>query len=826
MLFLIARPIKPSFLPLHKNIMKKKYQQSESQIAGMISINIGKTSSEKKALQNYTPEHTLVMPTRNLVLFPGVALPIQLGRESSVKVAEFARTAGIPVAVICQRSPEIDEPEIDDLYNMGTLARIIDIISLPNGIKTAIVEGIVKVRIVGKSEAETLPGVIAARVKKCKESPGEVTKEEFENVLARVKELSDQVVKNMGDEMAEMRIPQIDKIDSPAILLNTMAVHLPFDVEDKQEMLEANTLVERAWLLTEKLALRIEQMKVMQDIMAKTRSQMEDGQRNAFLQQQMDVIRQELEGDETDEIDELEEKALKANLPDPVRQRFAKELRKLRRYNPSSPDYAVQYSYLDTLASLPWVDDEASKFVNFKDACWVLEKDHFGLKKVKDRILEQVAQILHNPDAQAPILCFVGPPGVGKTSLGKSIANALGRQFQRVSLGGLHDEAEIRGHRRTYIGAMPGRIIEAMRRAETHNPVIMLDEIDKIGADFKGDPAAALLEVLDPAQNYHFHDNYIDVDYDLSQVMFIATANTLSTISKPLLDRIEVIELSGYTVEEKIEIAVRHIIPRLRMDTLIGGDTCSFRRSVIKTIIEDYTSESGVRQLEKILESIMRKKLRARMLNAANFTPNVKASDLLPLLGPAPYHRDKYEGNSFPGVVTGLAWTSVGGEILLVEAALSPGKGVLTLTGNLGDVMKESANLALEWIKVNAQKLGIDAEVFKNNDVHVHFPEGAVPKDGPSAGITIVTAIVSAITGRLMNPYIAMTGEITLRGKVIPVGGIKEKILAAKRAGIKHIIISEENRSNVNEIGDEYLKGLDFIYVKTVDDVLRAALQP
>lgn len=803
-----------------------KDSKPEARIAGMISINVGRNSSDNKSLDNFDLSHTLVLPTRNLVLFPGVALPIQLGRESSRIVAEFAKKTEAPVAVICQRDSEVEKPTLGDLYEVGTLARVIDIIELPGGVKTVIVEGLVKVKVAELSEKQTPADVLAVKVRPMKDSRGDIPEDEFRTMINKIRQTAEKIAKSPFDEtVSAIQLPQFNDKAEPSEILGALSVHLPFDVSEKQEMLEAPTLCERARLLLDALLMREEQMELMKEVMDKTRSRMEENQRNAFLQQQLDVLRQEIDGDESEEIDSLEERAAAAELPEEVKERVDKEIRKLKRYNPQSPDYAVQYTYLDTILSLPWRDITVPND-SFKEAERILENDHYGLRRIKERILEQIAVILNNPEGQAPIICFVGPPGVGKTSLGQSIANALGREFQRVSLGGLHDEAEIRGHRRTYIGAMPGRIIEAMRRAGTLNPVIMLDELDKIGNDYKGDPAAALLEVLDPAQNCRFHDNYIDVDYDLSSVMFIATANTLSTISKPLLDRIEVIELSGYSVEEKIEIAVRHILPRLMAKNQVTPDMFAITKAVIKKIIEDYTSESGVRQLEKTLESLMRKKLLQKARAPRKFNPEIEADQLVAMLGPAPYRRDKYEGNSIPGVVTGLAWTSVGGEILLVEAALAPGKGVLVLTGNLGDVMKESATLALEWIKVNAGKLGIDAEVFKNNDFHIHFPEGAVPKDGPSAGITIVTALVSAIKKRLLKPRVAMTGEITLRGKVLPVGGIKEKILAAGRAGIKTIILSEENRRDIEDIEKRYIRGLDFVYVETIADVLSAAIQP
>lgn len=802
----------------------KKTDNNDSAISGMISINVEEGSSKSKRQFNYQPSHTLVLPTRNLVLFPSVALPIQLGRESSIAVAEFAKESGAAIAIVCQRDPEVETPGLEDLYNIGTIARVIDVIELPNGIKTAIVEGVFAVKLRCLSEAPTLPGVLAASVTACRETANRMEQQQFDTIVDKIRETVAKVMKSPFDDSAMMmNVPKFDSIKAPQVLINTIATHLPFDVDSKIRMLTISSVSGRAEELLVQLIRAEEHYDILHEVMDKAKSQIESNQREGFLRQQMDVIRQELNEDNDDELNALEEKANAAFMPDDVAERFAKELNKIRRYNPQSPDYAVQFTYLETLVSMPW-NVITEQTADFDLAEGVLENDHYGLRKVKDRILEQLAVIMNNPEAKAPILCLVGPPGVGKTSLGQSIANALGRRFQRMSLGGLHDEAEIRGHRRTYIGAMPGRIVDAMRRAGTVNPVILLDELDKIGADFKGDPAAALLEVLDPAQNCRFHDNYLDVDYDLSNVIFIATANTLSTISKPLLDRIEVIELSGYTVEEKIEIVIRHLIPRLLQKNGIDEKVFAISPETVKELIVSYTAESGVRQLEKLLESLMRKNLLNSMRRAKDFDPCVTADSLPAKLGPHPYIRQKYEGNDYAGVVTGLAWTSVGGEILLVEAAPSPGKGALTLTGNLGDVMKESATLAYEWVKVNCRALDIDPEFFVKNDMLLHFPEGAVPKDGPSAGITIATAIVSAIKHVRVQPRIAMTGEITLRGKVLPVGGIKEKILAAKRAGITEIIISQDNRKDVEDIEKVYTDGLTFTYITDVMDVIRHAV--
>ena len=557
--------------------------------------------------------------------------------------------------------------------------------------------------------------------------------------------------------------------------------------------------------------------------MNKTQKTMDENQRNAFLQQQMETIRETLYGDSSDEVDELLAAGEEARMPQEVWTLFQKEIEKLRRFNPSSPDYSVLYSYLDTLVKLPW-HKQTAPVRDLEKARKILEDDHYGLDKVKERILEQLALIMHNPRGKSPIICLVGPPGVGKTSIGKSVAHALGRKYERVSFGGLHDEAEIRGHRRTYIGAMPGRIIDAMKRAGTVNPVLVLDELDKIGNDYKGDPAAALLEVLDPEQNCHFHDNYIDVDYDLSNVLFIATANTLSTIARPLIDRMEIIELPGYLVEEKVEIAQRHLLPRICRDLNLDPEKLEISNEALLDIIRNYTSESGVRTLDKQLAKVGRKAVMAEMTKS-DFPSPVQPDDLYDLLGLAPHIPDKYEGNEFAGVVTGLAWTEVGGEILMAESSLALSKTpTLTLTGKLGDVMKESATIAYQWVKAHATQLGIDPALFDKYSLHIHFPEGAIPKDGPSAGITIATSIVSTFTQRRVAERIAMTGEITLRGKVLPVGGIREKILAAKRAGIDTIVLSAQNRRDIEDMPTAYISGMTFNFVDTVAEVIDFAI--
>ncbi len=763
-----------------------------------------------------------LLATRNLVLFPGITIPISLGREASIAVARLSVENYTPVGIVCQIDPEVSAPAIDGgIYRYGVVADVLKIFDLPDGTHTALVRARGKFQILGESDSATAVPYLVAKVKLIHEGrPRNV--EEFGILVDKIKETAVNII-NKTVENSKEAVFAINQISSQGDLINYIATHMNLSIEVKSGLLSQPTLLKRAYGLLEALNLSEEKVNISREIMDRTRQSLDQNQRNVFLQQQMETIREELYGDSPDEIDALAQRAEESGMPQAVADVFDREIGKLRRYNPQSPDYAVQYSYLELLLDLPW-RDESPLNEDFELAHDILEMDHYGLEKVKERILEQLAVLMNNPGGKAPIICLVGAPGVGKTSLGKSIARALGRVYQRVSLGGLHDESEIRGHRRTYIGAMPGRIIEAMKRAKTINPVLLLDEIDKIGKDYKGDPSSALLEVLDPEQNKFFHDNYVDVDYDLSHVLFIATANTLSSIQLPLLDRMEIIDLSGYLLEEKVEIARRHLLPRVIAEHNIEEGALNISDEALTSVIESYTAESGVRQLEKKLAAIARKCVLAKMSNKP-FPELVGVADLKDMLGLAPFSRDKYEGNEFAGVVTGLAWTAVGGEILLAEATLSPGKGDrLTITGNLGDVMKESATIALQWVKSHSAELGIPAEKFNENNLHIHFPEGAIPKDGPSAGITIATAIVSAFTRRLVAERIAMTGEITLRGKVLPVGGIKEKILAAKRAGITDIIISVENRKDVEDIAPRYVDGLTFHYVNGVREVIDCAL--
>ena len=784
-------------------------------IVSLGQIELNETEVKSEELKEYYP----VLPTRDFVLFPGITYPISLGRESSINTAERAEKDGSLIVIACQKNANEEYPSIpDDIYRYGVLGRVVKIFDIPGGPKTAIIHAFNRVRILG---AGAEPLTVVAEIDKELAPQSEEEQKRFRTLARSVKQMCIRLLKEGRDEPNELSF-NLDSITDPMTIINIVATHAPLMPGQKIELLSEPTILSRSSKLLDALATNAELMNIMSQVQERAQRNMSEGQRNAFLQNQMEAIRQELYGDE-DDSDKFRSKASQIDFPENIRPAVEREIDKLARLNPQSPDYSVQYTYLDLLLSLPWneFDDLNSSLPAAED---ILNHDHYGLEKVKERILEQLAVMMNNPEGKSPIICLVGAPGVGKTSLGQSIARSLGRRYQRVSLGGLHDESEIRGHRRTYIGAMPGRIIDAMKRAGSSNPVLLLDEIDKIGTDIKSDPAAALLEVLDPEQNCRFHDNYLDVDYDLSKVMFIATANTLSTLSQPLLDRMEIIELSGYLQEEKIEIAKRHLLPRILASNAMKERQLVFTDEAIAKIIENYTSESGVRQLEKRLASIVRKVILKKM-RGERVPRIIKETHLRNYLGPEMRTRDTYEGNSYAGVVTGLAWTAVGGEILYVESSLAKGKGEkITLTGNLGEVMKESAVIALQYVKAHADRLGADPELFERYTLHIHVPEGAIPKDGPSAGITMATSIVSAVTQRKVRDRIAMTGEITLRGKVLPVGGIKEKILAAKRAGISTIILSEENRKDIEDIAQKYIEGLRFVYVRDVSEVIDFAL--
>ena len=760
-----------------------------------------------------------ILPLRNMVLFPGIAMPVMIGRQKSLRLAKEVQGKKILIGVVCQKDRETDDPGMDDLYNIGVIAEVVRVLDMPDGTTTAILQG--KKRFELKELTQTEP-YLKGKVELLEDVVPDKKDREFEALISTIKDLTIKMLKSAGDPSRDM-IFSIKNNNNVIYLVNFSCTNVVNGAE-KMELLLIGDLKDRAYRLLFILNREYQLLELKNSIQLKTHEDINQQQREYFLQQQIKTIQEELGGNINEqEIKALKAKAAKKKWSAEVAETFEKELRKLERLHPQSPDFSIQTQYVQTFVNLPWNEYSKDNF-NLKHAEKVLDRDHYGLEKVKERIIEHLAVLKLKGDMKSPIICLYGPPGVGKTSLGKSVAEALNRKYVRMSLGGLHDEAEIRGHRRTYIGAMTGRIIQNILKAGTSNPVFILDEIDKITSDFKGDPAAALLEVLDPEQNNAFHDNYLDVDYDLSKVMFIATANNINSISQPLLDRMELIEVSGYIIEEKVEIAAKHLVPKQLEAHGIPKKSVKFPKKTLQVIVESYTRESGVRELDKMIAKVLRKV--ARKIATNEVVPeSIMPEDLHEYLGAVTYNSDKYQGNEYAGVVTGLAWTSVGGEILFVESSLSKGKGSkLTLTGNLGDVMKESAMLALEYIHAHAGQFGISEDFFENWNVHVHVPEGAIPKDGPSAGVTMVTSLVSAFTQRKVKPNLAMTGEITLRGKVLPVGGIKEKILAAKRAGIKTIILCSENKKDIGEIKEEYLKGLEFHYVDDISQVIKLAL--
>ena len=761
-----------------------------------------------------------ILPLRNMVLFPGVALPVIIGRPKSMRLIKEAVHKKSLIGVVCQKEMGTEDPILEDLYTTGVIADIVRVLEMPDGSTTVILQG--KKRFELNELTETDP-YLSGKITVLEDTKPDKTDREFEALISTIKDLTIKMLGAVAEPPRDL-IFSIKNNKNVLYVVNFSCSNIPSGSAEKQQLLLIGDLKERAYRLLFILNREYQLVELKASIQMKTHEDINQQQKEYFLQQQIKTIQEELGGNINElEIKELREKASRKKWPAEVAQVFEKELRKLERLHPQSPDYSVQTQYVQNIVNLPWNEYSKDNF-NLSHAQKVLDRDHYGLEKVKERIIEHLAVLKLKGDMKSPIICLYGPPGVGKTSLGRSIAEALRRKYVRVSLGGLHDEAEIRGHRRTYIGAMCGRIIQNIQKAGTSNPVFILDEIDKITNDFKGDPASALLEVLDPEQNNAFHDNYLDIDYDLSKVRFIATANNLNTISQPLLDRMELIEVSGYIMEEKVEIAAKHLVPK-QMDVHgLKKGSVKFPKKTLQVIVEAYTRESGVRELDKKIAKIMRK-LARKVASDEPIPTSIKPEDLYEYLGAVEYSRDKYQGNDYAGVVTGLAWTAVGGEILFVESSLSKGKGSkLTLTGNLGDVMKESAMLALEYIHAHAAQFNINEELFENWNVHVHVPEGAIPKDGPSAGITMVTSLVSAFTQRKVKKNLAMTGEITLRGKVLPVGGIKEKILAAKRAGIKELILCKENEKDINEIKPEYLKGLVFHYVSDIQQVVDLAL--
>jgi len=777
------------------------------------------SSEDEEEMNNeQTPDVLAILPLRNTVLFPGVVIPITVGRDKSIKLIRDGNKGKRMIGVVAQQDVAIEDPTFSQLNKVGTVALIIKMLQMPDGNTTVILQG--KKRFMLKEEVQSEP-YIKAVVEPFKEIKPKEDKE-FKAMVSSIKDMAMSIIQLSPNIPSEAGIA-IRNIESTSFLINFISSNMNADMAAKQRMLEVANLRDRAKLVLEHLTLDLQMLELKNQIQSKVRIDLDKQQRDYFLNQQLKTIQEELGGNSPDlEIENLRLRAAKKKWLKEVNDHFNKELEKLVRTNPAAADYSVQINYLELLLDLPWNEFTKDNF-DLKRAQKILDKDHFGLDKVKQRIIEYLAVLKLKHNMKAPILCLVGPPGVGKTSLGKSIARALGRRYVRMALGGIRDEAEIRGHRKTYIGAMPGRIIQAIKKAGAANPVFILDEIDKVGNDFRGDPSSALLEVLDPEQNSTFYDHYVEVDFDLSNVMFIATANSLSTIQPALLDRMEVIDVSGYTIEEKIEIAKQHLVPKQREAHGLQPKDVVIKNDVMEKLIEDYTRESGVRSLEKKIGSVVRGVAKTIAMGDTH-TPLVTKKELEKILGAPIYDKDLYEGNDVAGVVTGLAWTSVGGDILFIEASLSPGKGRLTLTGNLGDVMKESTSIALAYLRAHAKDFDIEPKLFDQWDVHVHVPAGATPKDGPSAGITMLTALTSAFTQRRVKPHLAMTGEITLRGRVLPVGGIKEKILAAKRANIKEIILSKSNRKDILEIKEEYIKDLQFHYVTDMREVINLAL--
>lgn len=778
------------------------------------------TPEDEEEIQNESlPETLPILPLRNTVLFPGVVIPITAGRDSSVRLINDAYEGSKTIGVVAQIDEKVENPKGEDVYHIGTVARILRVLKMPDGNVTIIIQG--KKRFQIDTILEEKP-YITASVREVSENRPERNDKEFGAIIDSVKDLSIQIIRENPNIPTEATFA-IKNIESNSFLINFVSSNMNASVKEKQEILEINNLKDRALTTLKYLNVELQRLTLRNDIQSRVRFDLDKQQRDYFLQQQMRTIQEELGGVSYEaEIEELKVKSQTKKWDTKVAEHFEKELSKLQRTNPQSPDYSIQRNYLETLLELPWNEFSKDNF-DLKRAQRILDQDHYGLEEVKRRIIEYLAVLKLRNDMKSPILCFYGPPGVGKTSLGRSIAKALNREYVRMSLGGLRDEAEIRGHRKTYIGAMSGRILQLLKKAKTSNPVFVLDEIDKLSNSHSGDPSSAMLEVLDPEQNKEFYDNFLEMGYDLSKVMFIATANDLATIQPALRDRMEIINVTGYTIEEKIEIAKRHLLPKQLEEHGMQSTDIQIGKKELERIVEGYTRESGVRGLEKQIAKVVRNRAKSIAMEE-EYVTKISLDDLTKILGPARMERDKYEDNDIAGVVTGLAWTSVGGDILFIESALSKGKGSLNITGNLGQVMKESATIALEYIKANSDLYNIDNEIFEKYNIHIHVPEGATPKDGPSAGITMLTSLMSLFTQKRVKKHLAMTGEITLRGKVLPVGGIKEKVLAAKRAGIKEIILCKENEKDILEIKEEYLKGLIFHYVTDMSEVVKIAL--
>lgn len=766
------------------------------------------------------PDAVPILPLKNTVLFPGIVTPITVGRDKSIRAIQKAYETNRYIGVLSQKDIKIESPGLSDLYEIGTVARILKLLRMPDGSTTAVLQGRKRFRLVSMvMEEPYMQGNITILEYEVAEQ-----KMEFRAMVSSVRDAARNIIE-LSPHIPSEAVIMLRNINNDGFLLNFIASNLGIPLHLKQGLLEIDSLYEKASTILQHMDAELKMLELKDQIEHKVRTDIDKQQRDFYLNQQLKTIQEELgHNPQEEEINALLERAAQKKWPKAVQDTFQREISKLRRVNPQITEYAIGMNYLETLLDLPWEDFTEDNF-DLRHVKEILDHDHYGLTKVKERILEHLAVLKLKGDMKAPILCLVGPPGVGKTSLGSSIARALNRKYARMSLGGLHDEAEIRGHRKTYIGALPGRIVQSLKKVKTGNPVFILDEIDKVGRDHRGDPSSALLEVLDPEQNTTFYDNYLELEYDLSKVLFIATANTLSTIQPALLDRMEVIPIAGYSVEEKMEIARRHLVPDQRKEHGLKASQVKISEKTLLQLIRSYTAESGVRNLHREIGSIMRYVAKKVAMEEA-YDINVKPDHLRDILGPTKYNAEVYQEQQTPGVAIGLAWTTIGGEILFIEVSLNKGNGRLQLTGNLGEVMKESAGTALSYIKANASMLGVEPDIFEKTDIHIHIPEGAIPKDGPSAGVTMLSALTSAFTKRPMRPFVAMTGEITLRGKVLPVGGIKEKMLAARRAGIREIILCQDNRKHVEEIEPEFIKGLSFLYVERMEQVIRLALQP
>jgi ATP-dependent Lon protease len=790
--------------------------EEELDFIPIIPLNESDAESNEKI---EVPKEIALLPLRNTVLFPGVVLPITVGRDKSIKAVNDSYKGTKLIGVVAQKDSNVEDPSPKDLENIGTIAKIVKQIKMPDGGTTIIIQGKNRFAITSVLAEEPY---FKAQVELVEEE--EPPKDpDFDAYVANIKDLATEIIQLSPNIPSEASVI-LKNVENASFLIHFVSSNLTIDIRDKQRLLEMSNIRERAELLMQFLQKELQFAELKNKVTNKTRAEIDKQQREYFLQQQLKSIKEELGGDPNErEIRELQKRAEGKKWPEATREAFKKGIEKLERMHPSTPDYSVTYNHLDLMLDLPW-QDYTEDVYDLEKAKEILDADHYGMQKIKERILEYLAVLKLKGDMKSPILCFYGPPGIGKTSLGRSIANAIGRKYVRLSLGGIHDESEVRGHRKTYIGAMPGRIVQNIRKIKSSNPVMILDEIDKVGSDFRGDPSSALLEVLDPEQNNSFYDNYLELEYDLSKVLFIATANNLQTIQPALRDRLEIIELGGYAVEEKVEIAKRHLIPKQKEAHGLKSSSFKISDKVLEKIIQDYTRESGVRELDRHLAAIMRYQAK-QLAMKGKLKTNLTIDDIEGILGKSRYSNEMYKGATIPGVAVGLAYTYAGGDILFIEALLSDGKPELRLTGNLGNVMKESATTALSYLSANARKLGVDPAMIEKKTVHIHVPEGAVPKDGPSAGITMLTALASAFSGKKIRPFLGMTGEITLRGQVLPVGGIKEKVLAAKRAGLKEIILCWQNEKDVDEINPDYITGMKFQYVKTMNQVIELALQ-